>query len=136
MGVNRRNGGLHDDSHRQETEYATPSQTKSKTISSAKSYRKNGFRFEDLFNTMSLGVIYHNHKGRVIAANPAAEMILGIPRDSMIDRSVQEGQPTVLDEHGNVMPFVQLPSMRGLKTGKPVRDVVLGVHNPAMDMVR
>jgi len=136
MGANRRNGGLHNDFRRQETKQTTPSQTKGKKTASAKSYRANGFRFEDLFNTMNLGVIYHDHKGRVIDANPAAEMILGITKDRFIGRSAKDKKPKVLDENGKVIPPVQLPSSRALSTGKPVRNVVLGIHNPAIDMIR
>jgi PAS domain S-box-containing protein len=82
---------------------------------------------------MSLGVLYYDRKGRVIKANPAAEMMLGLSFEDMDGQTARERKPRVLDEQGKRIPISKLPSTIALRTGKPVRDTIIGYFNPAIE---
>ncbi len=97
---------------------------------------ENGFRFRELFETMSLGVVYQDAKGRIIAANPAAEMILGVTIDQMMGRTSKDPRWRAISEDGQELPGDRHPAMVALRTGKRVSDFIMGVFNPAMDQVR
>ena len=45
-------------------------------------------KFETLFETMTLGVIYHDPDGRVISMNPSAERIMGYKLDEITNRTL------------------------------------------------
>ncbi|MHA1909558.1 MAG: PAS domain S-box protein, partial [Candidatus Thorarchaeota archaeon] len=128
MAKDGRNGSFQDKA-------TAPSVTRgeSSTTASMKTRDSDGFIFDDLFKTMSLGVIFYDRKGRVIKANPAAEMILGLSVDNIEGTSAKEQKPRVINQDGKPLPVSKLPSAVALRTGKPVRDNVIGYHNPAIN---
>jgi PAS domain S-box-containing protein len=83
-----------------------------------------------LAETLLHGVVHQDASGRIIAMNPAAERILGKTREHFLGSdSVQEEHDTVRED-GSLFPGDQHPSMLALKTGQPVRGVVMGVWHP------
>ncbi len=87
-------------------------------------------RFRTLFETLSQGVVYHDLKGEIIDANPAAEVILGLSRDHLLGRTSYHPQWKTLKEDFSDFPAEEHPVMISLRTGKPVRGVIMGVFNP------
>lgn len=83
-----------------------------------------------LFETMAQGVIYQNKEGNIIAANPAAEKILGLSFAQMQGRQALDSIWNPIYEDGTPFPSLEHPSMVSLKTGKSVYGKVLGVYNP------
>lgn len=136
MGKNKRNEGVQRRTSPRNTTDTPHSESKSNKIRSFVSPEENGFHFEDLFNTMNLGVIYHDRRGRIIKANPAAELILGIPMEKFVGRSVEYEQLKILNENSELISVSELPFSISLRTGKRVRENVIGFHNPAMNMIR
>jgi len=85
-----------------------------------------------LAETMLQGVVHQGADGRIIAMNPAAERILGKSRERFMGSdSVQEEHDTVRAD-GTPFPGEEHPSMVALRTGEPVRGVVMGVWNPRL----
>ena len=83
-----------------------------------------------LAETMLHGVVYQDANGRILEMNPAAEHILGKTREGFIGSdSVSEEHDTLRDD-GSPFPGHEHPAMRALRTGEPVRGVVMGVWNP------
>jgi len=89
-----------------------------------------------LFKTMATGVVCYDRDRKVIFANPAAEQILGQTLDQM-KCSAFAGKPErTIHEDGSDFPEEIHPSMEALRTGKPVRDVVVGVFHPEKEEYR
>lgn len=94
------------------------------------------FDLNNLFLAMELGVVYHNREGEIIAANPAAERILGIPASRMLGKTAHDPGWKSIHEDGSDFSSDHHPAMIALKTGKPVAHVVMGVFNPVANNYR
>lgn len=87
-------------------------------------------QYRSLFYSMNLGVVYQNHHGEIISANPAAEKILGVRLETLIGRASEDGTWNTIHEDGTPFPGELHPAMVSIRTGKPVRDVIMGIYNP------
>ena len=92
--------------------------------------------YQKLMDTMTLGVVYQDGKGRIIYANPAAENVLGLTIDQMTGRTSMDPRWKAIQEDGSDFPGEHHPAMVALRTGKPVKDVIMGVFNPQRDTYR
>jgi diguanylate cyclase (GGDEF)-like protein/PAS domain S-box-containing protein len=86
--------------------------------------------YRTLFETVPQGVIYQDTNGRITSANPAAERILGLTLAQMQGRSSTDPRWKALREDGSAFPGEQHPPMVALRTGQPVKDVLMGVAVP------
>jgi PAS domain-containing protein len=84
-------------------------------------------RYRNLFETMTLGVVYQAPDGHIITANPAAESILGLSKDQMRGRSSMDPCWRSIHEDGSEFPGHQHPAMLSLRSGKPVHNVITGL---------
>jgi len=87
-------------------------------------------RFRTLFETMAQGVVYQDADGRIISANPAAQRILGLTLDQMQGRTSMDPRWKAIHEDGSDFPGETHPAMIALKTGKEVKNLIMGVFNP------
>jgi diguanylate cyclase (GGDEF)-like protein/PAS domain S-box-containing protein len=87
-------------------------------------------RFRTFFETVPLGVVYHDRSGRITAANPAAGRILGLELEQLLGKSPFDANWHAMREDGSDFPPEQHPAMEALRLGLPVRQVVMGVHTP------
>ncbi len=85
-----------------------------------------------LHDTMLQGVVHQDRDGRIISVNPAAERILGRTIGEMRGQTSIDRENDCIREDGSIFPGVEHPSMVALRTGRPARDVVMGVHNPRL----
>ena len=76
------------------------------------------------------GVVHQAANGRIIAMNPAAERILGKGPERLLGSDSVHEQHDCVREDGSLFPGEEHPAMQALKTGEPVRGVVMGVWNP------
>jgi PAS domain S-box-containing protein len=86
--------------------------------------------YRRLFDTMQQGVVYQAADGTIISMNPAAERILGKTRAEFLGESSVSVEHDTLREDGSPFPGLEHPAMVALRTGREVRDVVMGVYNP------
>lgn len=86
--------------------------------------------FRNLFETVPQGVVYQDRDGRITAANPAAQRILGLTLDQLQGRSSIDPRWHAMREDGSPFPGHEHPAMVTLRTGKPVNNVVMGVGRP------
>jgi PAS domain S-box-containing protein len=84
-------------------------------------------RYRLLFETMDEGVIYCDSRGALIALNPKALQTFGIPQEQAIGRTWGEVALDVVDEAGGPIGVDQRPMMLALKTGRELRNFVMGV---------
>lgn len=87
-------------------------------------------KYRTLFETVPQGVVYQDREGSITSANPAAQRILGLTLDQLQGRSSIDLHGQALREDGS--PFVadQHPAMVALRSGQPVKDVLMGVSVP------
>jgi PAS domain S-box-containing protein len=86
--------------------------------------------FWALFVTIDHGIVYQDSSGKIILANPAAERILGLTVGQMMGRESMDPRWKAIREDGSDFPGESHPAMISLKTGKPVKNVLMGVFNP------
>ena len=98
--------------------------------------RESGERHRLLAETMLHGVVHQDATGRIVAMNPAAERILGKSHEDFLGSSSVQEEHLTIRENGECFPGTEHPSMVALRTGLPVRGVIMGVFNPQLDAYR
>ncbi len=83
-----------------------------------------------LFDTMSQGVIFRDHEGRIVSVNPAAERILGGKAADLIGKTSAEVHGHALREDGSLLPAGSFPADVALRTGKPLTGFIMATLNP------
>ncbi|MEI7967687.1 MAG: diguanylate cyclase [Betaproteobacteria bacterium] len=86
--------------------------------------------YRTLFETVPQGVVYQDTSGRITSANPAALRILGLSLDQLQGRTSIDPHWRALREDGSNFPGEHHPAMVALRTGEPVRNVIMGVIRP------
>ncbi|MBF0528673.1 MAG: PAS domain S-box protein [Deltaproteobacteria bacterium] len=89
-----------------------------------------------LFETMLQGIVYRDSTGRITDANPAAEKILGLSLDQLLERSSRGPKWKTIHEDGSDFPLETHPGMVALRTGTQVKDAIMGVFNPVENQIR
>jgi len=97
---------------------------------SEKLLRESEERHRALAETMLHGVVHQGHDGAIVAMNPAAEHILGKTREQFLGSSSIKEERDTIREDGSPFPGMEHPAMVALRTGQPVRNVIMGVFNP------
>ena len=92
--------------------------------------RESETKHRTLFETMAQGVVYQDAEGYIFSANPAAERILGVTLDQMQGRTSMDPRWKAIHEDGSDFPGATHPAMVAVKTGKEVRNVIMGVFHP------
>jgi diguanylate cyclase (GGDEF)-like protein/PAS domain S-box-containing protein len=77
------------------------------------------------------GVVIQEPSGVIVAANCAAEHILGLTGDELRGRASQDDRWGTVDADGRPLLGEDRPAMVALRTRQPVRGVVMGVRTPA-----
>ncbi|MCX6689116.1 MAG: PAS domain S-box protein, partial [Methanoregula sp.] len=93
-------------------------------------------KFRTLFESMAPGVFYQRADGTFIDANPAALDMFGLTREQFMGRDSYDPRWNIVSETGELLPVEQHPSMLALRSGKMVKDLIVGVYNPARDDMR
>jgi signal transduction histidine kinase/tetratricopeptide (TPR) repeat protein len=87
-------------------------------------------QYRNLFETITVGVVYHDHHGKIISANPAAEHLLGLTLDQMQGKTALDPCWKTIHEDGSDFPGETHPVVMALQTGKPIMDVIMGIFKP------
>ena len=98
--------------------------------------RENEKKYRSLFETLVLGVVYQDYDGQIISANTAAEQILGLTIDQMKGRTSTDPRWKSIHVDGSDFPGETHPAMVALKTGKKVKNVIMGVSDPKNKLTR
>ncbi|MFC1556076.1 PAS domain S-box protein, partial [candidate division KSB1 bacterium] len=92
--------------------------------------KKSEEKYRTLFETMTQGVVYQNADEYITSANPAAERILGLSLDQMQGKSSMDPDWKSIYLDGTDFPGELHPAMIALKTGREVKNVIMGVYHP------
>jgi diguanylate cyclase (GGDEF)-like protein/PAS domain S-box-containing protein len=91
--------------------------------------RQSEARFRALFETVPLGVVYHDLQGRITSANPAAQRILGLSLAQLQGRTPVDPMWSALREDGSPLPGEEHPASVCLRTQQRVKDVMMAVRS-------
>lgn len=96
-----------------------------------KELRQGEERYRLLFQIISLGVICIGEDARIISANDAAARIWGLPAGQFSGMMISDPRLKAIHEDGTDYEVESLPALEAMRTGKPVREQVLGIFNSA-----
>ncbi|MCX7178823.1 MAG: PAS domain S-box protein, partial [Proteobacteria bacterium] len=85
-----------------------------------------------LLASLPVGIVYQNAAGEILAANPAAERILGLSTSQLRGITSIDPRWQAVRADGSPFPGAEHPAMAALRSGQAVRDVRFGVFNPAL----
>ncbi|TLU83455.1 MAG: PAS domain S-box protein [Chlorobium sp.] len=102
--------------------------TKSKELEKGLRQSKESFQF--LIDTMPVGCIFQDSKGRIEMVNHEAEEITGISAAEMLGKTMDKLQWKLVRTDGSVFPVNEHPAIIALQTRKNVREVVMGLMRP------
>jgi PAS domain S-box-containing protein len=94
-----------------------------------KALKESESKFRTLHTNMTQGVVYQDQNGVILSANPSACKILGLTLDQMQGRSSIDPSWRAVDKNGDDFPGERHPAIQALKSGKTIKDVVMGVHH-------
>ena len=101
-------------------------------------YRRQVVESEDRYRSvvaaMSEGVVLMSDDGVIETFNKAAERILGLSPDQLRGRKAQDPGWHSVHEDGSPFLSEDYPLIVTLNTGKPLSNVVMGVHHPDGDL--
>ncbi len=83
-----------------------------------------------LFQTMPLGVLFHDCDGRIISANPAAEKILNLSLEEMKKLERLDQGWEVSGPDGKILALEEYPTMIALRSGETITQELVGILNP------
>ncbi len=84
-------------------------------------------KYRKLITGMNDGVVLHDHDGQIISNNPAALSILNVTEDELKTIS-NNNELTFLHEDGSSFPVNEHPAYITLQTGKPLKNVIMGIQ--------
>ncbi|MBI4954171.1 MAG: PAS domain S-box protein [Myxococcales bacterium] len=97
---------------------------------SAEALRASEERYRSVLAVMGEGLVAQDRSGRIVTCNGAAVEILGLDADQMMGRTSVDPAWGAIRPDGSPLPGEEHPAMVALKTGRPERGVVMGVHKP------
>jgi len=87
-------------------------------------------RFRSLLNVMAEGVVMLDARARTSFSNPAATQILGTSPEQLTRLLTRDTSWRVVDEDGKDFPTDEHPGLTSLRHGRPLRNVIVGIHRP------
>jgi PAS domain S-box-containing protein len=99
-------------------------------IARAHLVKNGGDLLRAVIDHLAEGVLILDASGKTITANPAAEAILGLPLAQIVGSGPADERWGRVREDGSAWPPEATPSLETLATGKPQRDVIMGLERP------
>lgn len=87
-------------------------------------------RYKSLIGSMAEGVVVQNQDGAIIECNSQAEKILGLTREQMMGRTSVDPRWKAVHQDGSDYPGNEHPLPVTLRTGRPQRNIIHGIHQP------
>jgi diguanylate cyclase (GGDEF)-like protein/PAS domain S-box-containing protein len=87
-------------------------------------------KYRTLFESVPLGIVYQDGRGHIVAANPAAESILGLTRDQLRGRSFADRAWNFIREDGAEFAAGEHPMLAIANATSAAANVVMGIVKP------
>lgn len=98
-------------------------------LTTTKQLEDSEVKYRQLFECMSLGVVYQDKEGKITRMNPAAEHILGFSFEEIESLTSDDPRWQAVDGKGAPLPGQDHPSMVALRTGKQVTSFSMGIYS-------
>lgn len=82
-----------------------------------------------VFDALAEGLVVQDAKGEVIVYNRAAQLILGLTKEQLIDRNFLENKVKCFHEDGSSFSWDLFPAVIVARTGTSQTNIVLGWHH-------
>jgi PAS domain S-box-containing protein len=92
--------------------------------------RDSETRYHSVVAALAEGVVLNARDGSISAANKAAEEILGLSIEQMMGKTPLDPSWRAIHEDGTPFPGEEHPGSVTLRTGRPMSNVIMGVHKP------
>ncbi len=86
-------------------------------------------RYRAVVASLEEGITLHDAEGRILAANPSAERILGLPAAALVGRTLIGPEWRCIDAGGDPVPADRHPIALALATGEPAPLALVGLHD-------
>ncbi len=93
--------------------------------------RESESRFRVLIHDLNVGVLLQGPQAEILLSNQAALEMLGLTEDQLLGKTSFDPDWNVIHEDGSDFPGLTHPVPQAIVTGRPVRNVVMGVYRPA-----
>jgi PAS domain S-box-containing protein len=90
-------------------------------------------QLSSIFAALSEGLVFQDREGRIVEANPAAEVMLGLDREQLLGRTSLDPRWQVVREDGSLFPGHEHPAIVTLRTGQALRNQIMGIDSPTGD---
>jgi PAS domain S-box-containing protein len=87
--------------------------------------------FRTLLAELHIGVLVQNSAAAIVSSNRSALELLGLSDEQILGKTSFDPEWNVVREDGTPFPASQHPVPQSIATGRPVRNVVMGVYRPA-----
>ena len=94
------------------------------------SLEESELRYRSVVSALTEAVVLHARDGRIIACNPAAERIFGLPCKELQECGTFDPLWRTIREDGSPFPRETCPSEEAFHTGVAQKDVVMGIYRP------
>ncbi|MBR9859718.1 PAS domain-containing sensor histidine kinase [bacterium] len=108
----------------------TSSRDVTERVNAERAASESEARFKRVFTSIDEGMVYQDDKGRITLANKSAERILGLSQDQLKGIDSFDPRWKCIHEDGSDYPGEVHPAMRCLKSGKTIRNDIMGVFHP------
>ena len=95
--------------------------------------RASEARNRRVVDSLAEGIILSDGGGRIVACNPAAETLLGLGSEQIMEHTSQDPRWTLIRRDGSIIEPDDRPATKTRATGESCRDVVMGVPRPDGD---
>ncbi|NTW01177.1 MAG: PAS domain S-box protein [Oscillochloris sp.] len=85
---------------------------------------------EAVIHALAEGIVVQNANGEITACNSSAEQMLGLSFEQMTGRTSSDPRWRSIRPDGSLFSGEEHPAMVSLRTGKPQRNVIMGLHTP------
>lgn len=102
----------------------------SEKMSAELSLKENEKKFRKMMEDINVGIILHASDATVRMVNKAALGMLGVSELDLRGRMSFESYFDAINEDGTPFPDEDLPAVRAVREGKPIRNVVIGLIKP------
>src|SRR4051812_8346167 len=86
-----------------------------------------------LVHDTDTGLIVHDGRGATVAANVAAERLLGLTIDELRGRLAGDPRWATVGRSGTALAPDEHPVMRAVESGESIRNAIIGLHRPTDD---
>ncbi len=91
-------------------------------------------RFRDLIENLQVGVLLIDPDGDILLSNRAALGLLGVAEADLVGKNCSAvGWDAVIREDGSPSRAEELPAPLAIASGRPVRNVIVGVHRSSSE---